>query len=588
MNFVQRALFRARRFLAEDLPSWVGRVALLTCVYVVLMAAIAYLVPAWKDWDWQFFSWLSTRSEPRYSRQFPIVDITPWDPRRSAVPSNRLRVADFLNGLVQSINHDPQHRHPDAIILDILFGPCPNTPCTAAQRGARATLIASIRTAVGTGFFPVYGAEEFPVSTSTDLPLADVYPEDRRIYGVVSASADTIFIPTERSKTDLYYRDCYSDVPFVSNDIEADEDIWSMVDRVLVLRDPANTKHLTCATTENAVRLGPTAPLVYRFTNARTFQSYAALEGKDVIVGSIERDTSTRTDRSGPEVLGWALSDAQTQGGTGLYYDLDPQGPWLFLLIPLFSGIAVLIYTNSFLLLKRTRLRTLRPLLPWLSLGPAVVAGLGALMLFEWWMFSSHHIQPQVSLIAIGVVLASGLSVTRGHQVLTDEANAFVPLPVEAYDYDVFLSYAREDGAWVYEHVYLPFHRAKLPDGKSLSVFFDQSAIRGGSGWQAKISFSLDASRFVVPVYSTTYFKKPYCLFEIMRAHRKWIAAGIGSRCVFPVMLGHPKIYEPVDDIQGRSVDDNPHLVQEYIDEIVERLSHQPSPAKPERGDASP
>jgi hypothetical protein len=125
----------------------------------------------------------------------------------------------------------------------------------------------------------------------------------------------------------------------------------------------------------------------------------------------------------------------------------------------------------------------------------------------------------------------------------------------------------------VYEHVYVPFRDAALPDGKKLSIFFDTSSIRAGTGWQTKLSLAIDGSRFIVPVYSDTYFTKPYCRFEILRAHRKWIQAGDQSRCVLPVMRGHPTIYATVNDIQALSLDDYSDLVQQHVAEVVERLS---------------
>lgn len=83
----------------------------------------------------------------------------------------------------------------------------------------------------------------------------------------------------------------------------------------------------------------------------------------------------------------------------------------------------------------------------------------------------------------------------------------------------------------------------------------------------------MDASRFIVPIYSEIYFKQPYCRFEILRAHRRWVLAGDDSRCVLPIMRGKPKIFSTVDDIQALSLDDHPNLVREHIAEIVARLS---------------
>jgi hypothetical protein len=246
----------------------------------------------------------------------------------------------------------------------------------------------------------------------------------------------------------------------------------------------------------------------------------------------------------------------------------------LLLLVPAFSALAVLSYAAIFLSLKRMRLRAVRPILPWLSAAAAAASGLAIFVAFEWVLFALfRQIQPQVSLISLGIVLASGLSGFRGHQLLVDEGNALDHSPAEVHDYDVFVSYAREEGAWVAENVYRPLAAARLPNGRGLSIFFDTSSIRVGTGWQDKISLAIDGSRFVVPVYSDIYFTKPYCRFEIRRAHRKWIALGEDSRCVLPVMRGKPKIYATVDDIQALSIDDHPDLVQTIVDEIVERTA---------------
>ena len=84
-----------------------------------------------------------------------------------------------------------------------------------------------------------------------------------------------------------------------------------------------------------------------------------------------------------------------------------------------------------------------------------------------------------------------------------------------------------------------------------------------------------------MPVYSDVYFGKPYCRFEIYRAHRKWINASEDSRSVQPIMRGHPGILESVDDIWAISIDDEPNIVTKYVAEIVARLSQRASPGVP-------
>lgn len=540
-----------------------GMAGVLFGIYVVLMIAAAFLLP--HEWDWRVYQWLGARVAPSFSPQVSIVDVA-WDP--SNIPANRLRIADFLGGLMRS------SARPSAVILDVEFDPCQSTPCGAPMESARDALVTSIRAM--TRSVPVFATEE-PNVDRDDRPVGPLDPQDPLIYGAVTGAAHTRFVSVMNA-AGLFYRICYAGVPVqdTSGQQQGMQDVWSMVARVLVpprlfAASPA------CDASHVPVRMGPPlAPSsIAHFEDSRSFAGYAQLDKSYVIVGTTQYDVSPYTDRSGPEILGWALSNAMSDGalvGDATRYDVAPQNGMLLLLVPLFSALAVIAYAAAFFQLKRTPLRSVRRLLPWFASCVAAIAGIGIFLVFEAWMFLSHHIQPQVSLVAFGIVLASGLSGVRGNQVLADEASALEAAPVEKHDYDVFISYAHEDGAWVSEHVYVPFREAMLSNGRKLAVFFDTSSIRSGTAWQAKLAYAIDASRYIVPVYSEQYFSKPYCRFEIMRAHRKWVLAGGESRCVLPIMRGHPKIYGPVDDIQALSIDEHPDLVQRYISEIVQHL----------------
>jgi hypothetical protein len=178
-----------------------------------------------------------------------------------------------------------------------------------------------------------------------------------------------------------------------------------------------------------------------------------------------------------------------------------------------------------------------------------------------------HQIQPQVALVSLAMAVAGTLCGVRGWQIERDTIDAIDDTaPPESYDYDVFLSYAHKELDWVDENVYRPLRKA------GLNVFFDRSSIRIGTAWQDRIALSIRYSRFVVAIYSEAYFSRPYCRYEIKRAHRKWVNAGEESRCVFPIMRGHVQIPEAVDDIQARSIDDDPDLVEHVIADIVARL----------------
>ena len=548
------------------MPRWIVRIGFLAVAYVAIMAAAALWIP--HEWDWHVLKWMSSRVPPTFSPEVSIVDVS-WN--LSDIAGDRRRLAAFLDGLVAS------DARPGAVILDVEFMPCQSTPCGVPMDAADRALASSIRLA--TQRFPVYATEELPVSRD-DAVIGPADPRDPRIYGVVSGAGQTRFtsIPDAHG---LFYRICYGGVPFqnATGEVVGSENLWAMVARVLM---PPRffAAGPQCDPTHIPLRLGTEAagaPAIHRFTDIRTFSGYSQFDDKTyVIVGTIEYDRPAFVDRSGPEVLGWALSDALDAGslvGKTPYYDVQPQNAMLVLFVPLFSALAVLAYTALFLGLRRVRLRGLRHLSPWLASGMAAAVGIAIVAAFELLFLLSHHIAPQVSLIVCGVVVASGLSGARGTQVLIEDSESAEAVPAETYDYDVFISYAHQDAAWVEKHVVAAFRDAVLSGGRKLSIFFDRASIRSGTGWQAKIALAIDGSRFIVPVYSEAYFQQPYCRFEIMRAHRKWVHAGEESRCLLPIMIGHPHLPPAIDDIQAWSVDDHPDVVEQLVDEILARLS---------------
>ena len=551
----------------KAVPQWVVSIGLLVGAYAVVMTAAALWMP--HEWDWQVLKWLSSRVAPSFSPEVSIVDVD-WN--LSDIASDRRRIADFLDGLVKS------NQRPSAVILDVEFDPCQSNPCGAPIASADAALVKSIRTA--TRYFPVYATEE-PKLGRDDVIVGPLDPHDSRIYGVVSGAAQTHFTSIPNA-AGLFYRICYANVPFdnASGEVVGTENVWAMVARVLMAPRFFASAPL-CDPTHIPVRLGPKSaaggPTIYKFREARSFRAYSQFDDKAyVVVGTIEDDRPPFTDRSGPELLGWALSNALDQGaliGRQPYYDVQPQNAMLLVTVPVFSGLTVLAYAAIFLALKRVRLRGVRHLVPWVSSACATLVGLVVVVAFELFLLVAHHISPQVSLILFGVVLSAGLSGLRGSQMLVEEANAIDATPAEVYDYDVFISYARGDRAWVFDRLFTPLRDAVLEDGRKLTVFFDTVSIRSGTAWQTKLALAIDASRFIVPVYSEAYFKQPYCRFEIMRAHRKWIHAGPQSRCVLPIVLGHPNIPAEIDDIQAPSIEDYPDLVAQHIREIVDRLS---------------
>ena len=86
--------------------------------------------------------------------------------------------------------------------------------------------------------------------------------------------------------------------------------------------------------------------------------------------------------------------------------------------------------------------------------------------------------------------------------------------------YDVFLSYAREDSAWVRAHVYEPLQRCTTADGRRPDIFMDvtKQGIRPGQNWTEALVAAIRGSRKIVPVYTAIYFSKEMCVWELTKA----------------------------------------------------------------------
>ena len=308
--------------------------ALLAGIYVAVLAVAALWMP--HEWDWQVLRWLSSRVPPTFSSEVGIVDI---DTDPANVPAFRRQIAAFLDGLTHS------NQRPSAVILDIEFDPCQSSPCGTPMASAREALVSSIRRAAT--HFPIYATEEAKVDRDDDV-VGPLDPRDPEIYGAISAAAQTRFTSVPNANG-LFYRICYANVPFddASGSMEGYANVWAMAARVLMTprffaaSPPCDPTHIPVRL---GARIAASYPFVYRFTNPRTFSSYSQFDDKMyVIVGTLRYDRVPFTDRSGTELLGWALSNALDDGslvGKEPYYDVQPQNGMLLLLIPVFSGLA--------------------------------------------------------------------------------------------------------------------------------------------------------------------------------------------------------------------------------------------------------
>lgn len=553
------------------IPLWLRQTLILVAAYVAVMWALAHWLSAWHDWDWDFFNRME--SPPPFSSDVALIDMRYANP--SDVPKHREMLATFVDRAAR--------QHPAAVVLDMAFGQCPVAACDPAWTKSTQDLIEALAFSKQSGV-PVYANVGDIALTADGAVDSNVAPSlDRRIYASLAGYGHTAAVVLSQFETqgagDLFYHQCYPAYPSVFEN-GTPQDVWEIADVVLHPDAQGSRGVATCDPGERVpvrygVAVSDAAPMEYGISEAQPFSAQMQLANKYVIVGVPAFDRHAQlTARSGLELLGWIFTDALDVGKLGNLQIL-PQGDALKAIVPAFSALAVLAYAACFLLLRRLPLAGARRFLPWIAALAALAVGMCVFGAFEIWMLRGPLILlPQVALTSIGIVLASALSGVRGSQIEFELRHRIdLKASPEESDYDVFISYAHEELDWVLPNVYVPFQNARFGDGRKLKIFFDTSAIRVGTAWQDKISLAINGSRFVVPVYSETYFKKPYCRFEIKRAHRKWIHAGEESRCVFPIMRGHPAILHTVDDLQGKSIDDEPDIVERVIAEIVERLS---------------
>lgn len=83
--------------------------------------------------------------------------------------------------------------------------------------------------------------------------------------------------------------------------------------------------------------------------------------------------------------------------------------------------------------------------------------------------------------------------------------------------WDIFLSYAREERAWVERYLYEPLLKYRTADGRRPQIFFDVEALDAAVNWLTALAQAIQASRKAVLVYSRNYFSKPMTNWELTK-----------------------------------------------------------------------
>jgi len=97
--------------------------------------------------------------------------------------------------------------------------------------------------------------------------------------------------------------------------------------------------------------------------------------------------------------------------------------------------------------------------------------------------------------------------------------------------YDIFISYASEDRAWVEDRLLRPLQRCRTTDGRRPEIFFDRddTGLQVGEAWEPALAAAIKSSLKFVPVYSRNYFSKEPCTWELGIANRSDLARKKGK-----------------------------------------------------------
>ena len=85
----------------------------------------------------------------------------------------------------------------------------------------------------------------------------------------------------------------------------------------------------------------------------------------------------------------------------------------------------------------------------------------------------------------------------------------------QQFEWDLFISYARENQIFVHKQLVEPLRRYRTADGRPVKIFVDTLSLRAGVNWMVKTTDAIYASRVLVAIYSDEYFDSETCKYEL-------------------------------------------------------------------------
>lgn len=463
-------------------------------LYFGIMAAIA-LTPFWREADWRVFGALNQKNAPAWPPQWLIIDVpyvdTSDDPTRF-----REQMAAVLSRLAEA-------SRPRLVVIDVYF--------SSDSRGL--PLVEAALAKLRAAGVPTYAAiNPLDASGNPDPKFMDAHAA--AIYHTrLDGFGHTQFeFGGHTLKYDPYLSLSKSlAVPALAITVAEQQFGRPMVGSTEPLIVNVGSAKTVAINTVHAVCR---ADVAVEFSGAQGVVDFA---GKNVLIGSLDKDRSPYAGRSGPELLAWALIER-----TGAADTASAQRPLTsgWALLGLMIVIPALSLAAHFPL---RRLRFLGGHGPWAVAAAASLLGLALIALWVALTFLLGHVYPRVTLVAISVVVANlvaGLATRQLALRRALEVQLTADPDGQIARYDVFISYSRtpENAQWVTEYVFEPLRNFRDERGQPLRIFFDTQSIKTGSSWYATLVEAINSSRHFVAVYSTDYFDKKFCRFEMERA----------------------------------------------------------------------
>ena len=510
-------------------------------LYVALMAAIA-LTPFWREADWRVFGALNHTNAPAWPPQWLIIDV-PYVDTSDNPTRFREQMAAVLSRLAET-------SRPRLVVIDVYF--------SSDSRGL--PLVDAALAKLRAAGVPTYAAIN-PLDTSGNLDPKFMDAHAASVYHTrLDGFGHTQFeFGGHTLKYDPYLLLSKSlAVPALAITVAEQQFGRPIVGSTVPLIVNVGSTKTVAMNTVHAVR---SANGSVAFSGA---QGVVDLAGKNVLIGSLDKDRSPYAGRSGPELLAWALIE-RTGGADTVSAQRPLTNGWV--LLGLMIVIPALSVAANF---RLRRLSFIARYGPWGGTAAAITLGLALIALWVALTFLLGHVYPRVTLVAISVIAANLVTGLAARQLALRralEVQVTADPDGQTANYDVFISYSRtpENAQWVMKHVFEPLRKFRDERGRPLRIFFDTQSIKTGSSWYATLVESINSSRHFVAIYSADYFDKKFCRFEMERAAIKRVHQ---SDFIVPILREPVTVPGEFDHIQHIDARTNPDFITVVLAQI--------------------